>query len=82
MTEYGDVPLLTATLTSLTYTAFTLTETQKGTKEDVECSRKGVCNPNTGRCRCVSGYSSSNGTVTAPGSRGDCSFRNMFNTQS
>ena len=82
LTEFGDLPMLTANLHALTHTYFSLSEYLKGTKEDVECSRKGVCNPATGRCRCVNGYSSSNGTVTSPGSRGDCSFRNMFNTLS
>ena len=80
LTEYGDVPLLTATLTSLTYTAFTLTETQKGTKEDVECSRMGTCNPSTGRCACVGAFSSSNGSVTTPGSRGDCTYFSPYRT--
>jgi hypothetical protein len=43
----------------------------KGTKQNVECSRRGICNRATGQCKCFQGYTSSDGNQK-PGSRGDC----------
>jgi hypothetical protein len=80
LTEFGDLPLLQFVPSSLTYTAFHVTEYQKGTKEDYECSRRGTCDRKTGICHCVPGFASSNGSVDAPGSRGDCTYFNPFYT--
>ena len=49
-----------------------------GTKEDVECSRRGICDPTSGQCRCLPGFASSNGSSEHPGSRGDCTFYNKW----
>jgi hypothetical protein len=73
LTEFGDLPMLTAhndTLTGWSGETFLhLSEYQKGTKEDVECSQMGVCNRSNGRCKCLTGFGSSNGTAYAQGQR-------------
>jgi len=43
----------------------------KGTKQDHECSGRGICHRATGKCLCYSGYTSSDGRMK-PGDRGDC----------
>jgi hypothetical protein len=87
-TEFGDLPLLTVSTNKLyVYTEATATTTsgtvviseyQKGTKEDIECSGQGVCDDNLGVCNCFAGYSSSNSSVGFPGNRGDCTYKNRF----
>ena len=59
----------------------TITEFQKGTKGNYECSRNGICMEDTGRCRCAPGFKSSNGSVLYPGERGDCTFYDKFYAQ-
>jgi len=58
---------------------------QKGTKENLECGRQGICNEDTGFCHCLAGLVSGGGTnhkghhtfgTDAYGHRGDCGFRN------
>ena len=49
----------------------------KGSKEDIECSGRGLCDRATGKCRCFKGYTSSDGRQRVgerprPGDRGDC----------
>lgn len=80
LSEFGDVPMLKGVISSLTHTSFSITEYQKGTKEDVECSRRGICDDTKGICSCFPGFSSSNGTIDAIGSRGDCTYFNPFYT--
>ena len=46
-----------------------LTLLSLGTKIDVECSAMGTCDESTGQCRCLNGYSSSDGTLNSPGER-------------
>jgi hypothetical protein len=92
-TEHGDLPLMTATVVessvNILYTlnnqgarggvgTVTITEHLKGTKEDVECSGQGLCDQDSGRCDCLEGYSSSNGTIHGVGNWGDCTFRNKW----
>eukprot|EP00941_MAST-03F_sp_MAST-3F-sp1_P004552 g4552.t1 len=50
-----------------------ITEIIRGTKEEAECSNRGICDSSTGRCNCFEGFSSSNG-MNDRGIRGDCSF--------
>lgn len=38
-----------------------------GTKEDKECSGRGICAEDVGQCSCSVGFGSSNGTVKFPG---------------
>jgi hypothetical protein len=89
LTETGDLPLLAFDVTDLQaihafadktfwgdQRVMNITEVQKGTKEDVECSGQGTCSESTGQCACFAGYQSSNGTTYGPGDKGDCSFLN------
>lgn len=82
LTETGNLPLITMTDVSLALTSDTPSlaarEWVTGTKEDIECSGQGICNENTGQCNCSEGYGSSNGTVTGPGNRGDCTYRDTW----
>ena len=73
-----DLPNLVADVTSLTGSpAVIVAETQKGTKDDAECSQRGMCDETTGVCGCTYGYTSSDGAGNG-GSRGDCGHINAF----
>jgi hypothetical protein len=87
LSEFGDLPLLKVDTSLLSYytsgsahnyVEFNITEYQKGTKEDIECSYRGICSEDTGICNCLQGFRSSNGSVTTVGSRGDCTYANPF----
>lgn len=89
LTEFGHLPLLQANIALLTVYDDTLlgkacvniTRLVTCTKEDVECSALGTCNENTGRCSCLEGYGSSNGSLVSHGERGDCSWYNKWYTE-
>uniref|UniRef100_H3GGC9 Epidermal growth factor-like domain-containing protein n=1 Tax=Phytophthora ramorum TaxID=164328 RepID=H3GGC9_PHYRM len=72
----GDVPPLsyasTLTLTSGTAT-LAVAELVKGTKANIECSARGVCDRATGICTCFPYFLSSDGGAGL-GRRGDCGF--------
>ncbi|KAJ1442072.1 hypothetical protein B484DRAFT_356613 [Ochromonadaceae sp. CCMP2298] len=89
LTEFGDLPSLTYDLRGISNLhayiddyknsyLMNITEFQKGTKLDVECSGQGVCNGATGRCSCFDGFGSGNGTLGFPGEWGECSFFNKY----
>ena len=80
-TEFGKLPLLKSVTTLLPHSAFNITEYQKSTKKDIECSGVGICDDVLGRCSCKKGYMSSNSSVYAPGLTGDCTYFNPFYTQ-
>lgn len=44
-----------------------------GTKENEECSKRGLCDTATGYCTCSTNYATSNG-YAASGTRGDCGY--------
>jgi hypothetical protein len=87
--DHGDLPSLGADTTLLTLSTATppkgtivLAEngamidgfaSQTGTKENVMCSNKGICNSELGVCMCTTGYGSSDGQGNH-GSRSDCGF--------
>ena len=79
-TEFGDLPLITADVSTLTgpNNGVVITEETQGSKEDIECSGTGICNESTGVCACSVGYASSDGSLTTAGQRGDCTFVNKF----
>jgi len=88
VSEHGDVPLLYIDASHLDQPV-NITETTKGTKEDVECAGTGICNSEIGQCSCLDGFYSGSdkdpspttgfpgapGQLGSPGQRGDCSFR-------
>jgi len=72
LSELGDLPTLSSTPTS-----FVAVEVTKGSKEDVECSNRGICDYNSGECQCMPGFSSSNGNNSV-GTRRDCGLIDPF----
>ena len=44
-----------------------------GTKEDAQCSNRGLCDTTTGYCTCNTNYDTSNGYAES-GTRGDCGY--------
>lgn len=79
LNDFGDVPLLVPRQETLSYgsavytVSLTVAEKQAGTKEDEECSNRGICDSSDGYCSCETGYDTSNGYDEA-GQRGDCGF--------
>ncbi|KAJ1446442.1 hypothetical protein M885DRAFT_625253 [Pelagophyceae sp. CCMP2097] len=67
----ADVPLIKVALTDVDFAS--VSEFTKGTKEDATCSRKGLCNSETGACECFPGFKSSNGQGRQ-GTLADCGF--------
>ena len=61
ISQVGDVPLLTTPPPS------NVTETVKGTKENLECGRQGYCDHESGLCRCLKGFVGSDGDGTPGG---------------
>jgi hypothetical protein len=56
---------------------FTVTESVVGTKENKECSDRGVCDRTTGLCACFQYASSGDGHGNS-GTRADCSFETKY----
>jgi len=80
LTELGDVPMMRAF--SASTAAFSglgerinTTEYRKGTKENVECNARGICDRTLGRCTCLSGFNTSDHQGNF-GQYGDCGFWN------
>jgi hypothetical protein len=84
--NYGALPRLVPNATGLVFltAAFTpfitVTEQVQGTREDVFCSNRGVCDTTTGVCACSPNFITSNGLMNnnakdlQPGTRGDCGY--------
>lgn len=72
LVAHGDLPLLEVS-SSYIDPAPTVEEFLAGTKEDIECSGRGLCDYGTGLCECFTGYGSSNG-MGGPGTYGDCGY--------
>ena len=51
----------------------------KGTTENDYCNNRGLCDFRTGECHCFTNWASSDGKGNI-GDRGDCGYRNQFNT--
>lgn len=81
--EFGNLPIMTVSSTSLTISsgsvALTVAETVPGTKDNLECSRRGLCDRTLGKCGCYDGYLSSDGTGSV-GTRGDCGYKSSYST--
>lgn len=80
-TEFGDVPLMVVDDTDLTLVGnsptLTIVEDTAGTKENTDCSMRGVCDATTGTCTCAEGYTSSNGYGNL-GDRDDCGAPTVY----
>jgi hypothetical protein len=70
-TEHGNLPLLVAIPTNID--SITIAESVTGTKEQITCSGRGICQEDTGECACFQGYSSSNG-MGQLGTIKDCGY--------
>ncbi|GAB9470665.1 hypothetical protein Gpo141_00007905 [Globisporangium polare] len=76
--DFGDLPNLYGDGSGLTQNApnvptLTFSTVVQGTKENLACSRRGLCDRTSGICGCYSNYFSSNGLAKI-GQRGDCGF--------
>lgn len=77
--NFGSLPLLVADTRKLLYSnslsasMVTIVKLVIGTKEDAECSNRGICDQSTGICRCSDDFDTSNG-YNQPGTRGDCGY--------
>ena len=83
--DYGDLPLLVANDDNLELNIATTSPSVKvsvirdGTKEDMACSDRGICDSGTGVCSCSTGYDTSNGEGES-GRRGDCGYATATTT--
>ncbi len=78
LTEFGDVPLMVPNSDNLgfDYSAQVVLEVSqqvRGTKENEECSNRGICDARTGYCTCNTDYDTSDG-YNHRGTRGDCGY--------
>jgi hypothetical protein len=71
LTEHGDLPLILHKAESID--SIQITEYRAGTKENWECSGRGLCDRSTGDCKCFTGYGSSDG-MGGKGHKGDCGY--------
>lgn len=88
LTEFGDLPLMRSNTKGLNIIGFppatvsaamvSVSKERVGTFIDAECSGQGVCDRKTGICKCYTGFSSSNGSISSPGERGDCTFVDKY----
>lgn len=75
-TELGLLPPITTILdgvTSIDVAGRGRGQSVGGTKENIECSGRGLCDTSTGKCKCFTGFGSSDGDGNE-GTRGDCGF--------
>ncbi|RLN44517.1 hypothetical protein BBJ28_00010794 [Nothophytophthora sp. Chile5] len=76
LTTFGDLPPLRWVLDGALTLAISVdgvAGSVQGTKEEAECSNRGICNHLTGVCRCAYGFTSSDG-LGGEGDRGDCGY--------
>ena len=79
LTNFGDVPLMVPNKEKLVFNGglagiqLDVAEQTKGTKENEECSNRGLCDGSVGFCTCSANYDTSDGYNLA-GTRGDCGF--------
>lgn len=73
--DFGDLPLVLGDSASLTATtgsvSLVVTKVITGSREELECSGRGICSPSSGVCACSMYFQSSNGNGNL-GRRGDC----------
>lgn len=71
LTEHDDLPMIQAATQRID--TFLIIEEVKGTKENIECSGRGLCDHSTGECQCFTGFGSSNG-MGGTGTLRDCGY--------
>ena len=78
--DFGSLPLMVAdssnlyNLNSISGDAsLSVSKQIDGTKEDSQCSSRGLCDTTTGYCTCNTNYDTSNGYAES-GTRGDCGY--------
>ena len=71
LTIHSDLPLINYNVQNIT--SFNIYELQKGTKEMILCSSRGICDYTNGLCDCFNGYGSSDGQGNA-GTYSDCGY--------
>lgn len=74
--DFGDLPLLVGDSTSLrlalqSAVELTITQAVRGTRENLDCSDRGICSSSSGKCDCSAPFGPSNGNGGS-GRRGDC----------
>ena len=72
-TEHGNLPMLKL-LKSQDINGFDIQLYKDGTKEQVECSDRGICDRTTGKCQCFTGYGASD-NMGGPGANRNCGYR-------
>jgi hypothetical protein len=78
-TEHGDLPPITATSADVAAVtiAASATEERQGNTESIECNGRGVCDRETGACKCFPGWSASDGEGNE-GLGADCGHQNIY----
>lgn len=77
--DFGDIPLMVPDDRFLRMTnnvvskLLTVVQSVQGSKEDAECSNRGICDMGTGSCECSLNFAGSNG-YDQEGTRGDCGW--------
>lgn len=70
-TEHGDLPMVQFAVENVN--TFDITQYLPGTKENLECSGRGLCDHSLGQCACFPGYGSSDGKG-GQGNNRDCGY--------
>lgn len=77
VSEHGRPPVMKILSNNLEDGYMTISTIVVGTKESIECSRRGACDFNLGRCVCAPQYGSSDGLFGA-GYLGDCGHLHAY----
>jgi hypothetical protein len=72
LTEHGNVPMIQVSTENIE--SFSSSELIEGTKENLPCSGRGLCDTSLGECTCFSGFGSSDGKG-GKGTIEDCGYK-------